>query len=165
MIFVVRRGHAKCTAFNLQRKLLPIFIKPPKGFGDGSEARLFLDTKENIFYLLHAHISNNSFRKKIHLHFRLSAIPWNEPSSTESLERSDKVEFSGSSNPREVTGAPQSCHHPSPDQGRVLGSSIPNRNNLASPLPADTMWKKNRASVKQKPGNFSHLSLSRAPRI
>lgn len=49
MIFVVRRVHAKCIAFNLQRKLLPIFIKPPKAFGDGGEARLFLDIKENNF--------------------------------------------------------------------------------------------------------------------
>lgn len=108
MSFVVRRVHAKCPAFNLQRKLLPIFIKPPKGFGDGSEARLFLDIKENNFFFFYRLRFSTvlSKKKKIHLYFRLSVIPWNEPSSTESLERSWRGIFR-SSNPSEGTVQPQ----------------------------------------------------------
>lgn len=148
-IFVVRRVHAKCTAFNLQRKLLPIFIKPPKGFGDDSEARLFLDIKDsNFFSFADSHFQH--FLQKTKLIYTSDHQPF--PAMSPVLQKAWKEEmkrnFQGAATPVKL---PQSCHHhPSPDQGSTVGSSIPNRNELSSPLPADITWNKNRAKLSKK---------------
>lgn len=147
MSFAVRRVHAKCTAFNLQRKLLPIFIKPPKGFGDGSEARLFLNIKENnFFFLLQTQIFNNSFKKKKNsfiLQTISHSLKWaqlyRKPGK---IMKRNFQEQQSQWRHSAATGAPQSCHHPSPDQGSAVSSSIPSRNNLSSPFPADIIWNK-----------------------
>lgn len=99
MSFVVRRVHAKCTAFNLQRKLLPIFIKPPKGFGDGSEVRLFPDIKENNFFFFYRiRFSTILSKKKIIYTSDYQSFPEMSP-ALQKAWKDHKEEFSGATIP------------------------------------------------------------------